>query len=470
VIAGSNDGMLHAFRETDGVELWAFVPPDLLDNLKSLLVPSGDHQFLLDSSPIAADVKIGGAWKTIVVFGERRGGSYYHALDITDPTNPTYLWGFTDAEIAETWSEPIIGKVKMDSATGSTEKYVAVFGGGYDTGTNNQRGRGLFVVDIATGTKLWEYKTTASAGAISTSSCSGSDDRACMNFSIPANPLALDLNNDGYIDKVYIGDVGGQMWKVNLEPAATLTGGTTGTVNNWTGKRFFRAGSDTNPPAAGEYYPTQAIYGAANAALDAYRAPWIYFGTGDRNHPNNAASNRFYGIKDTTNMTNGSTYTEATSGIVDATTVTAAPTVGWYYLLSSTDKEKVLASADIFNKIVFFTSFKPSPTGSAACGSGGTARLYAVQMTTAFAALDWATDVAYASSGGGGGGTLSDATKERGEDIGSGIPSKPVITLTDTGAQIFTAVVAGKSDGTLSTNPAPPPDNMRRILYWREAF
>jgi Tfp pilus tip-associated adhesin PilY1 len=267
---------------------------------------------------------------------------------------------------------------------------------------------------------------------------------------------------------VYIGDVGGQMWKFNLEPAATLTGGTTGTVNNWTGKRFFRAGSDTNPPAAGEYYPTQAIYGSANAALDANRAPWIYFGTGDRNHPNNAAANRFYGIKDETNMTNGSTYTEATSGIVNATTVTAVPTLGWYYLLSSTDKEKVLASADIFNKIVFFTSFKPSV--SAACGSGGTARLYAVQMTTAFAALDWATDVAYASSGGHGGGTLSDATKERGENIGSGIPSKPVITLTDTGAQIYTAVVAGKSDGTLSTNPAPPPDNMRRILYWREAF
>jgi type IV pilus assembly protein PilY1 len=457
VIAGANDGMLHAFRETDGVELWAFVPPDVLDNLKSLLVPSGDHQFLLDSSPVAADVKIGGAWKTILVFGERRGGGYYHALDITDTTNPTYLWGFTDTKIVETWSEPIIGKVKMNSATGSTEKYVAIFGGGYDTGTNNVHGKALFVVDVATGTKLWEYSNDGT-----------SDDRQYMNFSIPANPLALDLNNDGYIDKVYIGDVGGQMWKFNLEPAATLTGGTTGTVNNWTGKRFFRAGSDTNPPAAGEYYPTQAIYGSANAALDANRAPWIYFGTGDRNHPNNAAANRFYGIKDETNMTNGSTYTEATSGIVNATTVTAVPTLGWYYLLSSTDKEKVLASADIFNKIVFFTSFKPSV--SAACGSGGTARLYAVQMTTAFAALDWATDVAYASSGGSGGGTLSDATKERGENIGSGIPSKPVITLTDTGAQIYTAVVAGKSDGTLSTNPAPPPDNMRRILYWREAF
>ena len=46
---------------------------------------------------------------------------------------------------------------------------------------------------------------------------------------------------------------------------------------------------------------------------------WIYFGTGDRNHPNNAAANRFYGIKDNTTMTNGDTWTESTSGIVNAT-------------------------------------------------------------------------------------------------------------------------------------------------------
>ena len=45
----------------------------------------------------------------------------------------------------------------MDSVTGGTEKYVAIFGGGYDTGTNNSHGEALFVVDVATGTKLWEY-------------------------------------------------------------------------------------------------------------------------------------------------------------------------------------------------------------------------------------------------------------------------------------------------------------------------
>ena len=33
LIAGSNDGMLHAFRESDGEEMWAFIPPEALDGL-----------------------------------------------------------------------------------------------------------------------------------------------------------------------------------------------------------------------------------------------------------------------------------------------------------------------------------------------------------------------------------------------------------------------------------------------------
>jgi len=53
----------------------------------------------------------------------------------------------------------------------------------------------------------------------------------------------MDLNNDGFIDRLYIGDVGGQLWKFDLSAEATLTGTTTGSVNNWLGKR-----SSERPP------------------------------------------------------------------------------------------------------------------------------------------------------------------------------------------------------------------------------
>src|SRR5204863_2345016 len=182
LIAGANDGMLHAFRETDGRELWAFIPPDLLASVKNLTSTSGDHLFYVDGSPIAADIKVSGSWKTIVLFGVRRGGNHYYALDITDTANPTYLWSFTDSKLGETWSEPAIGKVKI----GGADKFVAFVGGGYDSGSNNALGKAFFAIDLSDGPKLWEYYNDTTL-----------DDRQYMNFSIPANPTAVDLNSDG---------------------------------------------------------------------------------------------------------------------------------------------------------------------------------------------------------------------------------------------------------------------------------
>jgi type IV pilus assembly protein PilY1 len=435
LIAGANDGMLHAFRESDGAELWAFIPPDMLDNLQVMTTFNGPHEYFVDGSPIAADIKISGTWKTIVVFGARRGGPYYYALDITDTTNPTFLWGFTDSKITETWSEPAIGKVKISGV----DKHVAFFGGGYNTSQNNTHGKALFAVDLATGTKLWEYYNDGS-----------SDDRQYMNFSIPANPTAVDLNNDGYVDHVYVGDVGGQVWKFDVSGSTT---------SSWAGKRFFAASpSQANPPAAGEYYPAQAIYGAPSLALDNNRNIWVFFGTGDRNHPNASASNRFYGIKDNTTMTNGSTLTE--SNLTDVTTSSAQPAQGWYIRLQGSG-EKVLAAPNVFNMSVFFSSFTPSTTVTCT-GGGGAAKLYAVQVNSGYAAIDFNTGTAL---------TSSTATTVRSRDIGSGIASMPVIVITpplSPGAPPASSVITATSNQELPSNPVPPPAFLKQVRSWRE--
>jgi type IV pilus assembly protein PilY1 len=432
--------MLHAFRENDGEELWAFIPPDLLGNLKLLTVSGGEHQFFVDSSPTAADVKIGGAWKTVVIFGERRGGRTYHALDVTDTANPQYLWSFTDSKMGETWSEPVIGKVRLANGT---DKFVALVGGGYDTAQNNSSGKAVFAIDIATGTKLWEYYNAAGS----------TDDRQYMNFSLPANMTATDIDVDGYLDRLYIGDVGGQVWKFDLSAPATLS---SGLVDNWTGKRLFTAPlTGTNPPAVGEYYAAQAIYGSIIPAYDDLDSLWLYFGTGDRNHPNNTtAPNRIYGITDSPSMTNGTALTE--SNLVDITSANNTAPQGWYIRLGA--NEKILASADVFNKVVFFSSF--TPVSSTICGSNGDAKLYAVQMSTGYAALDWANGAALL--------TTSSASNVRAKTIGTGIPSKPIVIITDAGATITSSVITATTSQQLPSNPAPPPTAMRRVLYWRE--
>jgi type IV pilus assembly protein PilY1 len=433
LIAGANDGMLHAFRESDGVELWGFIPPDLLDNLKGLTDTGGDHQFFVDSSPIATDIKISGTWKTIVVFGLRRGGAFYYALDITDTTNPLWLWSFTDTKMTETWSEPSIGKVKL----GGVDKFVGFFGGGYDTASNNAHGKAFFAIDLSNGSLLWQYYKDGTA-----------DDRQYMGFSLTENSTAVDLNNDGYVDRVYIGDTGGQLWKFDVSANATTS---------WAGKRLFTAvPGQTNPPATGEFYPTQAFYGAPVLAYDTQMNLWVFLGTGDRNHPNGTASNRFYGIKETTTMSNAAALSE--TNLFDVTSTNGTSSGGWFFRLGT--NEKVLDPANVFNMDVLFSGFTPTSTVTCTSG-GGTAKLYSVQMATGYAAIDFASGAALSTT---------DASVTRSTTIGQGIASMPVVIVTPPAGsgQATASAITATTNQQLPNNPIPAPTFLKQVRSWRE--
>jgi type IV pilus assembly protein PilY1 len=447
LLAGSNDGMLHAFTESDGEESWAFIPPNLLGDLKNLTALSGTRDYFVDASPIVADVKTGGTWKTIAVFGERRGGKYYYALDVTNTTSPQYLWSFTDSKLGETWSDPAIGKVKMADGT---DKWVAFIGGGFDSThsnytSGNNMSEAFFAIDLSNGAKLWEYYNATGS----------TDDRQYMNFSFATAPTAVDLNNDGYIDKVYIGDVGGQVWKFDVAPTggATLSGSL---INNWTGKRLFAAASSqANPPAAGEYYPAQAIYVPPTLAYDANGSLWIFFGTGDRFHPNNTSSNRFYAIKENTSMTNGSALTE--SSLANLSSGSGTVSQGWYLPLAS--NEKVLASADVFSSVVFFTTF--TPVTAAICGTGGgDAKLYSVNMSTGDAALDLTSGTVL---------TPGQSALAAARAIGTGIPSKPIVIMSQSGNKASPYIITGTTSQQI-TNTQIPQVTIKKLVGWREVF
>lgn len=50
-----------------------------------------------------------------------------------------------------------------------------------------------------------------------------------MDYSVPSDLRVIDANNDGLADKIYVGDMGGQMWRFDIhngEPTESLvTGG-----------------------------------------------------------------------------------------------------------------------------------------------------------------------------------------------------------------------------------------------------
>lgn len=137
VYIGANDGAIHAFGLSDGIEKWAFVPESVQSKLNMAVTDPvydmcGDdycHQYFVDGSPIAGDIYDGSNWKTILVCGLREGGEAYFALDVTSPNSFNYLWEFTDSELGETWAEAAIDRV--EGLAGSGTVWGAFFGSGY---------------------------------------------------------------------------------------------------------------------------------------------------------------------------------------------------------------------------------------------------------------------------------------------------------------------------------------------------
>jgi len=85
VWVGANDGMFHAIDARLGIEVWAYIPFNLLPKLYTLQSgqPVGDFRFFVDGSPKIADVKINGNWRTYLVLGEGPGGTFYQTFDVT---------------------------------------------------------------------------------------------------------------------------------------------------------------------------------------------------------------------------------------------------------------------------------------------------------------------------------------------------------------------------------------------------
>ncbi|OFW04003.1 MAG: hypothetical protein A3H96_16310 [Acidobacteria bacterium RIFCSPLOWO2_02_FULL_67_36] len=86
IFVGANDGMIHAIDARSGYEVWAFIPYNLLPKLRTLRDGQAIEQFdyFVDSSPKIAEVKIGGAWKSLMIIGEGPGGVFYQAFDVTE--------------------------------------------------------------------------------------------------------------------------------------------------------------------------------------------------------------------------------------------------------------------------------------------------------------------------------------------------------------------------------------------------
>jgi type IV pilus assembly protein PilY1 len=451
VYAGGNDGMLHAFDDKTGDELWAFIPKNLLSSLKNL---NGEAiQFFADGPP-KAYVKRDSSDKIIsatLIFGERRGGNHYIALDIKDPVSPKFLWEISPSaitykttvtnttvyqEMGQTWSAPQLGKIKYG------DQWVAFISGGYDENQDNQpvmlndiKGRAVYVVDISNGNLIWSYSYAKNTN---------------MKYCIPSDIARVDTDGDSYVDRLYVGDIGGQVWRFDIGDSDPT---------KWTAKVIFDANK-------GEALKRKIFY-PPDVTLEKGNYEMIFFGTGDREHPKDTTKvDRLYAVKDknpssplsesdlvdvTQDLLQEGTDSQKTSTLNSLQTQS-----GWFIVLNQNLGEKCLSNAVIFYGDIYYTTFVPTfGDKSDPCFlDQGTAKMYALNYLTGNAVFDLD-----------GSGSLSDLSRsDRSAEIGASIPSGVIITFVG-----GTTIAYGGIGGGVYRPPLP---NTRTIIpiSWRIVF
>jgi hypothetical protein len=266
IYSGTNDGIMHMFyadappssgraETTAGQEVWGFIPDAVLPSLTKIVL-DGQHTYTVDGRLTANDiyyVKSGNsinAWSSILVFGLRRGGRSFYCLDITTVgSQPTLLWKFNDpVHSGQSWGKASIGRIKIQDPNDSSQiidKWVAVLPGGFEFNSrnpNDTRGKSIFVVDASNGELIWKIGYTTPTGDPDLPDISGylSDNSTdsdkflttanVFNYPIPSAMLAVDKDNNGYLDTIYFGNLGGHLFKTiisDLDP------------ENWTTQLIF---------------------------------------------------------------------------------------------------------------------------------------------------------------------------------------------------------------------------------------
>jgi len=385
----TNDGYLHAFDVDDGTEIFSFVPQELLPSLSTAMegVGAGGKMYGLDGNVVAwiNDVGKDGAISasdgdSVTLFiGMRRGGNNIYSIDVTNRTQPKLNWvikggiaGGDYEDLGQTWSPVNIQTVK----NGTADKTVLVFGGGYDQSQDGAAvrsadgiGNTVFIADAASGQLLWSARDDIT------------DIDNDMQYSIPARITVIDVSGDGYMDRMYAADMGGQIFRFDINNindaslASSITGGRIADI----------AGSAAIDARRFYYPPDVALSTAADGKYHA-----LVISSGFRAHPLNIEiHDRIYMIKDrnTGLISSGyKTLTEADlkdvtdnlaggdSGAAGDVTADAAREAeianiaaaeGWYIDLDDENNsgtwkgEKGLAEALIIQGVAVVTTFTP---------------------------------------------------------------------------------------------------------------
>jgi len=246
----------------------------------------------------------------------------------------------------------------------------------------------------------------------------------------------VDTNGDGYTDRLYVGDMGGRLWRFDLGDSD---------LNAWSGRIFFNASIGNGKRKI--FYPPDVTLEKGYEM--------VFFGTGDREHPTESSViNRFYAVKDKgVNKTLSEEDLEDVSNGLSGglSSKSLENKEGWFISLGTNGGEKVTGVPAVAYGAVYFTSFSPSLQSGE-----NTARVYALNYQHGNAILNL-------NSGNDTEGVRIDLT-DRSKVIGTGLPSGTVLSAVKGRLVAYTGINGGIYDTPVRKRSTVIP------VWWRQVF
>ena len=387
IFVSTNDGVFHAIDADDGSELWAYVPGEMLDRSYELFLdePAPNRRYGLDGEIRAHVYKddgvpgISGEERVILVFGMRRGGDTVFAVEVTNRNAPKLLWKVDGSdpdfdELGQTWSTPVVADVVVSGV----RKSVAIFGGGYDEGQDNPGyredtvGNAIYMVDLLTGDLVWKA-----------SSDSANLDLPEMTHSIPAPLAVVDVSQNGIADRMYVGDMGGRLWRFDIvngsDPNDLVEGGVIASLG----------GAAEETPLQADTRRFYAQPDVVPVIIQDRLVLTVNLGSGYRAHPlDTDIDDAFFSVRDykVFDVIASEDYgPPLTRADLDDITTDPNPTLdvdadGWRLSMVQSSGEKILSQSFTFQGAVFFSSFSPGAAANTCVASSGLNRLYRVNV------------------------------------------------------------------------------------------
>ena len=351
IYTATSDGMLRAINADTREEVFSFVPASVAHRIGATMQA---HSTIIDGPPVVEDVRThrdagNERWATILLLPYRGGARGVSALDVTDPTEPRFLWELDaelDPQLGFTYSTPDIGNVYLADCFGTgvaCERAVAVFGGGAPpsgltnwSGTNI--GRTIYVVDIESGRVIRRFTHMRDLEG----------DVIPISAPVTGDVAAFDTFAGNLMTRAFVGLVDARMLRVDFQSSDP---------DDWVVDVFFDPDDALGRDDLGGVFfkPTISLSSENGRAV-------VVFGTGNLDDLDRIINEKNFVIS----------VTEAPEYDEDGVLVRIGGDINW--ALELEDDERLTARPRIFERRTYFATFVAAPD---LCDIGG-ARLYAL--------------------------------------------------------------------------------------------